>query len=101
MDDTTSLLFGLDSFRVVDVVRVADRIVRVVIETLEQQGTCTDCGATSSRVKQRPMVRIRDLPIADQGVALWWRKRRLLCLNLGCTRKSFTQVTEEIPPRSR
>ena len=34
MDDTTSLLFGLDSFRVVDVVRVADRVVQVVVETV-------------------------------------------------------------------
>ena len=36
MDDTTSLLFGLDSFRVVDVVRVADRLVQVVIETVDE-----------------------------------------------------------------
>jgi hypothetical protein len=34
MDDTTSLLFGRDSFPVVDAVRVADRVVRVVIETV-------------------------------------------------------------------
>ena len=44
MDDTTSLLFGLDSFRVVDVVRVADRVVQVVVETVEPQGFCPDCG---------------------------------------------------------
>lgn len=35
MDDLTSLLFGLDDFRVVDVVRTDDRVVQVVIETLE------------------------------------------------------------------
>lgn len=35
MDDLTSLLFGLDDFRVVDVVRIDDRVVQVVIETLE------------------------------------------------------------------
>ena len=44
MDDTTSLLFGLDSFRVVDVVRVADRAVQVVVETVERQGLSPACG---------------------------------------------------------
>jgi transposase len=101
MDDTTSLLFGLDSFRVVDVVRVADRVVRVVIETVERQGICPDCGVASTRVKDRALVRIRDLPAADQRVVLWWRKRRLACLETACARRSFTQTTTEIPPRSR
>jgi transposase len=101
MDDPTSLLFGLDSFRVVDVVRVADRVVQVVVETVEQQGICPECGTASARVKQRPLVRIRDLPVADQQIALWWRKRRLLCLQPSCPRASFTQVSGEIPPRSR
>ena len=101
MDDITSLLFGLDSFRVVDVVRVADRVVQVVIETVARQGVCPDCGAESTRVKDRPLARVRDLPVADQRVALWWRKRRLLCLQPSCPRRSFTQVTAEVPPRSR
>jgi transposase len=101
MDESTSLLFGLDSFCVVDVVRVADRVVRVVIETVGRQGVCPDCGATSTRVKDRSLVRIRDLPAADQQVALWWRKRRLACLEAACPRRSFTQATNEIPPRSR
>jgi transposase len=101
MDDPTSLLFGLESFRVVDVVRVADRVVQVVVETIEQQGICPDCGTASSRVKERPLVRVRDLPMADQQVALWWRKRRLTCQEPACPRASFTQVSAEIPPRSR
>jgi transposase len=101
MDDTTSLLFGLDSFRVADVVRVADRVVQVVVETVERQAICPDCGQSSTRVKDRQLVRIRDLPVGDQQVALWWRKRRLLCLTAECARRSFTQVTAEIPPRSR
>jgi transposase len=101
MDDPTSLVFGLESFRVVDVVRVADRVVQVVIETVAPQGVCPDCGAESTRVKERPLARIRDLPVADQQVALWWRKRRLACLESSCPRGSFTQVSTEIPPRSR
>jgi transposase len=101
MHDPTSLLFGLESFRVVDVVRVADRVVQVVVETADRQGICPECGTASRRVKDRPLVRIRDLPVADQQVALWWRKRRLACLEPSCPRGSFTQVSSEIPPRSR
>ncbi len=101
MDDTTSLLFGLDTFRVVDVVRVADRVVRVVIETVAPQGFCPDCGTESTRVKDRPLAPVRDLPVADQRVALWWRKRRLVCPEPSCPRRSFTQISAEIPPRSR
>lgn len=51
MDDHTSLLFGLDSFRVVDVVGVADRMVQVVVETVEQQGICPECRTASGQVK--------------------------------------------------
>jgi transposase len=101
MNKSTSLLFGLDSFRVVDVVRVAERVVQVVVETVEPQGICPECGTGSTKVKDRAMVRIRDLPVADQQVALWWRKRRLICTEAGCPRRSFTPATEEIPSRSR
>ena len=34
MDDPTSLLFGLDGFRVIEVVRVGNRVVQVLIETV-------------------------------------------------------------------
>ena len=64
MDDPTSLLFGLDEFTVVDVMRVADGLVEVVIETTESVLTCPDCpvcGRASARVKDRPRVRIIDL----------------------------------------
>jgi hypothetical protein len=48
MDDRTSLLFGPETFRVVDVVRVGDQVVQVVIETVAPQGACPDCGAESA-----------------------------------------------------
>jgi len=101
MDDITSLLFGLDSFRVVDVIRVADQVVQVVVETVEPQGICPDCGVASTKVKDRSLVRIRDLPVADAQVALWWRKRRLICVESSCSRRSFTPTTDEIPARAR
>src|SRR5919112_6792159 len=101
MDDTTSVLFGLDDHRVLDVERVAGRVVRVVIETVEQEGACPACGVLSTRVKERPLVRLRDLPASGQRVQLWCRRRRLVCLEPACSRLSFTQVTAQVPARAR
>jgi len=101
MDDLTSCLFGLDSFRVVDVARVDGGVVQVVIETVAVQQECPDCGTVSGRVKDRPLTRIKDVPGAAGPVILWWRKRRLMCIQQRCPRRSFMQVTVEVPPRSR
>jgi transposase len=101
MDDSTSVLFGLDGHRVLDVVRVGDRVVRVVIETLEQEGACPACGVPSARVKDRPLVRLRDLPAGGQRVQLWCRRRRLACREPACPRLSFTQASAQVPARAR
>jgi transposase len=101
VDESTALLFGLDSFRVVDVARVAEEAVEVVIETVGSEAPCPDCGMLSGRIKDRPRVRIKDLPASGQAVVLWWRKRRLVCTEPTCPRGSFTEVSAEIPPRSR
>ena len=37
----------------------------------------SDCGVFSSVVKDRPLIRVKDLPASGQAVELWWRKRRL------------------------
>ena len=101
MDDTTSVLFGLDDHRVLDVVRVGDRVVRVVIETIDREGACPACGVLSARVKDRPLVRLRDLPASGQRVELWCRRRRLACREPACPRGSFTQASAEVPARAR
>jgi transposase len=100
MDDPTLLLLGLDEFTVVDVVRVAEQLVEVVIETPNPVSACPDCGRISGRLKDRPRVGINDLPVSGQRVQLWWRKRRLLCGEVGCLRLSFIETTTAIPPRS-
>lgn len=101
MDESTSLLFGLEEFRVVDVGRVDAGAVRVVIETVSREAACPDCGLVSSRVKDRPVSRVKDLPASGQRVELWWRKRRLLCPAEECPRGSFVERTAAVPPRSR
>jgi transposase len=55
----------------------------------------------SARVKDRPLRRIKDLPAGGQSVELWWRKRRLACVEALCPRGSFTQASRAIRPRAR
>jgi hypothetical protein len=52
-------------------------------------------------VEDRPVRRVRDLPVSGQQTKLWRRKRRLLCVEALCPRRSFTQESVTIRPRGR
>jgi transposase len=102
MIDSTSVLFGLeDEFVVTSLERLSGNDLRVVIEHREREAPCPACGAVTSRIKDRPLVRVKDLDACGQVVELWWRKRRLACPEPLCARRSFTQQSEAIPARSR
>src|SRR5215204_4102325 len=101
MSDATSVLFGLEhDFRVLEVQRVDTTTVKVIIEQTVREGPCPECGVFSGVVKERPWMRLRDLPISGQSVELWWRKRRLVCGEVLCPRKTFTQVSIAVRPRA-
>jgi len=55
----------------------------------------------SSRLKDRPLRQVKELPTSVQRVELWWRKRRLVCLPATRPRRSFLERTTAIPRRSR
>ena len=102
MSDATSVLFGLeDEFRVLEVQRVDNTTVKVIIEQAARAGPCPECGVFSGTVKDRPMMRLKDLPVSGQSVQLWWRKRRLICGEGLCPHKTFTQVSAAVRPRAR
>ena len=75
--------------------------VRVVVETECREGACPSCGVLSSRVKDRPLCRIKDLPASGRAVELWWRKRRLVCAEQRCPRGSLVERCDQVPFRSR
>jgi len=58
-------------------------------------------GVLTSRVKDRPLVAVKDLDACGQRVDLWWCKRRLVCAEPQCPKGSFTQRSNEVPPRAR
>jgi transposase len=102
LSDPTAVLFGLeDEFGVLEVARVDPERVKVIIEQREREGPCPECGVITSMVKDRPVVRIKDLPACGQSVELWWRKRRLVCREPLCARKTFTQSSPAVRPRGR
>ena len=101
MSDRTSLLFALPEFRVVDVGVDADGGRRVLVETAAAEDGCPSCGVLSSRIHERPLVRVADLPHGVAPLRVWVRKRRYKCVEADCDRRSFTEVTMQLPARAR
>ena len=46
-------------------------------------------------------MRLKDLPASGQRVELWWRKRRLVCADPLCPRKTFTQTSAAVRPQTQ
>ena len=102
MSKATAVLFGIeDEFDVLSVDRLEPGQIRIIIESVSREGPCPACGVVSGRVKDRPLRRIADLPASGQQTQLWWRKRRLVCDEALCSRKTFTQTSAAIRPRAR
>ena len=99
MSKATAVLFGIeDEFDVLSVDRLEPGQVRIIIESVSREGPCPACGVVSGRVKDRPLRRIADLSASGQQTQLWWRKRRLVCVEAVCPRRTFTQTSAAIRP---
>jgi hypothetical protein len=82
------VLSGLEhEFSVVEVRCVDAAAVKVIIEPAAREGPCPECGVVSRTVKDRPVMRLKDLPTFGQTVER--RKRRLICDEALCPRKMF------------
>ena len=97
MQDHVSRLVGLEGFEVKGVIEEGDQL-DLEVELVARAGSCPRCGRGSVDVKERPVVRVRDLPIAGRRTHLRWRKRRFACR--ACER-TFTEAHPELPARQR
>jgi transposase len=97
MQEHVSRVVGLEGFEVTRVVEVGDRL-DLEVELVARAGCCPHCGRGSIDVKERPVVCVRDLPIAARVTHLVWRKRRYRCRGCG---RSFTESHPELPARQR
>src|SRR5436309_6655318 len=97
MEDHVNRLVGLEGFEVKDVIETGEQL-DLEVELVARAAVCPHCGRPSLEVKERPLVRVRDLPIAGRTTQLRWRKRRYRCQ--GCAR-TFTESHPELPERQR
>jgi transposase len=97
MQDDLTRLVGLEGFEVKRVVEVGDGL-DLEVELVARTGCCPRCARASVEVKDRPRVRVRDLPIAGRVTRLVWRKRRYRCAACG---RTFTESHPELPGRQR
>ena len=73
--EAASILFNLPEYRVVAVTRGADGGREVFLDTPAVEAGCPSCGVVSTRVHQRTMQRVRDVPF-DGLVTVWSRRMR-------------------------
>jgi transposase len=97
MHDDVSRLVGIDGVVVTGVVDHGWWL-ELEVELAARAACCRYCGRGSVTVKDRDMVRVRDLPIAGRITYLLWRKRRYRCE--ACER-TFSETHPAMPSRQR
>lgn len=97
MQDDVSRLVGIDGLVVTDVVDHGWWL-ELGVELVGRAACCRWCGRGSLTVKDRDVVRVRDLPIAGRLTYLLWRKRRYRCE--ACER-TFTETHPQLLSRQR
>lgn len=97
MLDDVSRLVGIDRMAVIGVLDVG-RQLEIEVESTLEVACCRWCSRSSLLVKDRPVVRVRDLPVAGRVTFLRWRKRRFWCE--ACER-TFTETHPALPSRQR
>lgn len=99
--DAASLIFNLPGYDVIEAVDLpcGGRRVRVQAQRLEDG--CPDCGVLSARVHAWATQAVKDIPVGGAVVQVMVRKPRLVCAETACPRRTFTQATEQLPPRAR
>lgn len=97
MHDDLTLVLGLEGFHVTAVSERGDEL-ELEVELVARAGVCPGCERPSVDVKERPVVRARDLPLLGRRTSLVWRKRRFHCL---ACRRSFSESHPELPARQR
>lgn len=98
--DAASVLFDLPGYRVLDAVDTDDGRRQVKIASTTLEAGCPACGVLSARVHQRVEQRLTDIPIAG-CVEVVLVRRRFACMEPLCAKRTFVEVTEQVPSRAR
>ncbi len=98
--DAASVLFDLPGYRVESAVDVPNGGREVVVAAVAVEAACPDCGVLSGRVHQRTRQRLRDVPVAGR-VEVVLVRRRFTCAEAACSRRTFVEASDQVPPRAR
>ncbi|MGQ7754431.1 ISL3 family transposase (plasmid) [Streptomyces sp. WC2508] len=91
-----SLVFeGIDDVDV-EAVTAAFGTVEVVAKGRVAGAACPDCGRFSDRVHDRYQRRLKDLPLAEQGLVIRLTVRRFICGSAGCRRRTFAEPFSQL-----
>jgi transposase len=71
----------------------------LAVETIEDRAWCAACGVRAVGHGRRRVV-VRDLPMADRPVVLVWAKRLWRCAEPVCPARTWSEESDEIPPRA-
>ncbi len=83
MHDEPSRMLGLAGLRIMRVIVRDDDALD--LEGVAPGDRCPHCGGQELEIKERPVVGVRDLPLAGRATRLVWRKRRWRCRGCGGT----------------
>lgn len=97
MEAEVTRILGLQEL-VVTAVHERGEELELSVESQLAAACCPHCGQASVESKERPRVRVRDLPLAGRRTYLLWRKRRYRCRDC---RRSFSERHPELPARQR
>jgi transposase len=98
--EAASVLFDLPGYRVIDAVDRPGQLRQVTIASTAVEAACPSCGVLSIRVHQRVRQRLADVPMAGPVEVILVR-RRFACRELLCARRTFVEVSEQVPLRAR
>src|SRR5829696_2882937 len=91
-------MLGLPGFRVLAVSEYAGELEQAV-ETTASEGWCPGCGVRARLHDRRPSW-VRDLPAAGRPVTLVWVRRVWRCVEPRCARRTWTETSSAIRPRT-
>ena len=83
-------VLGLKGFRLLAAEEIDGELVQVV-ETTAARAQCPTC-ARPAEPKERPVVRVRDVPSGGRPVVTAWKKRVWRCPAVDCAMGSWTEV---------
>ncbi|WP_369779889.1 transposase family protein [Streptomyces sp. R33] len=83
----------------VEAVAAAFGLVEVVARGRVAGAECPDCGRFSDRVHDRHQRRLKDLPLAEQGVVIRLVVRRFVCGAADCPRRAFAEPFSRLAAR--